>query len=222
MSELSFSSYVETLRPVLLKHSAKNDAALFLLDAVRNQIPSLGEEGKKKKDITKDGTLNKILRGVAQVPEEIRLATAKQSVVEGVVKYFRGEVSQDLNPNIKDEAVESFNILIRSDITLSESRREKLLKLLEGDDFAFFLAETFIYAINRPCSLNIEDGHQKISIPLLIFTLLYGITIYVSTLITIVITGEFSQALMAFAFFFAIGLFVFLIGFYFFLWRRDI
>ena len=34
--------------------------------------------------------------------------------------------------------------------------------------------------------------------------------------------GEVSQPLMAFAFFFSIGLFVFLIGFYFFLWRRDI
>ena len=39
---------------------------------------------------------------------------------------------------------------------------------------------------------------------------------------TLIKMGTFSQALMAFAFFFAIGLFVFLIGFYFFLWRRDI
>ncbi|MBR6084393.1 MAG: hypothetical protein IKP61_02105 [Spirochaetales bacterium] len=220
MSELSFSSYVETIRPFLMKHAAKEDAAMFLLDSVSKQIPA-GED-KKKKDITKDGTLKKILRGVAQAPEDIRLATAKPEVVEGVVKYFREDVTQDLNPNLRDETVEAFRIYVKADFTLPDTRKAKLLALLEEGDFAIFLAETFIYVINRPCSMNVEDGHQKISIPLLIFTLLYGLTIYISTLVTIVVTGEFSQALMAFAFFFSIGLFLFLIGFYFFLWRRDI
>ena len=220
MSELSFSSYVETIRPFLMKHAAKDDAAMFLLDSVSKQIPA--DEGKKKKDITKDGTLKKVLRGVAQVPEDIRLATAKSEVVEGVIKYFREDVTQDLNPNLRDEAVEAFRIFVKTDVTLPDSRKAKLLALLEEGDFAIFLAETFIYVINRPCSKSAEDGHQRISIPLLIFTLIYGIAIYVSTLVTIISTGEFSQALMAFAFFFSIGLFVFLLGFYFFLWRRDI
>ncbi len=202
-----------------MKHSEKSDAAMFLLNSVSSQI---ADNGEKKKDITKDGTLKKILRGVAQVPEEIRLATAKPKIAEGVAHYFRTEVAQDLNPNLRDEAVESFNALIETDMTLSDTRREKLMNLLNGDDFAFFLAETFIYAINRPSKPNLEDGHQKISIPLLIFTLIYGVAIYVSTLLTMVVMGEFSQPLMAFAFFFSIGLFVFLIGFYFFLWRRDI
>ena len=221
MSELSFSYYVETIRPFLMKHAAKEDAAMFLLDSVSKQIADPTEK-KNKKYITKDGTLNKILRGVAQVPEDIRLATAKPEVVEGVVNFFREEVMQDLNPNLKDEAVEGFRIYVKTDVSLPDSRKAKLLALLEEGDFAIFLAETFIYVINRPCSRNAEDGHQRISIPLLIFTLLYGLTIYISTLVTIVVTGEFSQALMAFAFFFSIGLFVFLIGFYFFLWRRDI
>ena len=39
---------------------------------------------------------------------------------------------------------------------------------------------------------------------------------------TIIQIGEVSQPLMAFAFFFSLALFVFLISFYFFLWRRDI
>ena len=218
---LNFGSYVEAIRPYLMKHSAKNDAALFLLNSVKSQIPKSGEEGKKN-DITKDGTLNKMLRGVEQVPEDIRLATAKTDVVEGVIKYFRGEVTEDLNPNLKDEALESFTILVRSDVTLNLSRKDKLLALLEGGDFALFLAEAFIYAINRPARLGIEDGKQKISIPLLIFVLIYGLGIYLSTMLTIIITREFSQPLMAFAFFFSIGISLFLLGFYFFLWRRDI
>ena len=222
MSVLNFGSYVEAIRPYLMKNSAKNDAALFLLNSVKSQIPESVEEGKKSKDITKDGTLNKMLRGVEQVPEEIRLATAKTSVVEGVIKYFREEVSQDLNPNLKDEAVESFSILVKLDVTLNVTRKEKLLAILEGGDFELFLAESFIYAINRPAKLGIEDGKQKVSIPLLIFVLIYGLGIYLSTMLTIIITREFSQPLMAFAFFFSIGISLFLLGFYFFLWRRDI
>lgn len=221
MSVLNFGSYVEALRPYLMKNSAKNDAALFLLNSVKSQIPESGEGGKKN-DITKDGTLNKMLRGVEQVPEYIRLATAKTDVVEGVIKYFRGEVTEDLNPNLKDEALETFTILVRSDVTLNLSRKDKLLALLEGGDFALFLAESFIYAINRPAKLGIEDGKQKVSIPLLIFVLIYGLGIYLSTMLTIIITREFSQPLMAFAFFFSIGISLFLLGFYFFLWRRDI
>ena len=153
MKELSFTSYVEVIRPFLMKNSSAEDAAMFLMDSIAKQLDA--DEGKKKKDIRKDGTLKKILRGIAMVPEDIRLASAKKTVVEGVQKYFHTEVLQDLNPH-------------------------------------------------------------------LIFTLIYGLGIYLSTLITIIVTGEFSQSLMAFAFFFSIGLFVFLEGFYFFLWRRDI
>ena len=40
MSELSFSSYVETIRPFLMKHAAKDDAAMFFLDSVSKQIPA--------------------------------------------------------------------------------------------------------------------------------------------------------------------------------------
>ncbi len=220
MTELSFTSYVEVIRPFLMKNSSKEDAAMFLMDSIAKQLDA--EEGKKKKDIRKDGTLKKILRGIAMVPEDIRLASAKKTVVEGVQKYFHTEVLQDLNPHLRSDAVEAWRKFISGDDTIPDSRKEKLLALLDGDDFAAFLAETFIYSINRPCTKTIEDGRQRISIPHLIFTLIYGLGIYLSTLITIIVTGEFSQSLMAFAFFFSIGLFVFLEGFYFFLWRRDI
>ena len=48
MSELSFSSYVETIRPFLMKHAAKEDAAMFLLDSVSKQIADPTEKKNKK------------------------------------------------------------------------------------------------------------------------------------------------------------------------------
>ena len=139
-----------------------------------------------------------------------------------MVSYFRTEVAQDLNPHLKADLLDSFFVLIDKDITIPDSKKDSLKALHAGDDLELFLAETFIYAINRVKKPVTEEVQQKISIPLLIFTLLYGISIYAFTLFTMIKMGEISQPLMAFEFFFSIGLFVFLIGFYFFLWRRDI
>lgn len=222
MTELSFATYVDAIYPSLMKHSEKEDAALFLLESVREQkIVDSQEEGKKKNP-KKDGTLGRMLRGVLPVPEEIRLATADPKVVKGVVSYFRKEVARDINPNLKEDLSDSFRILIEKDITIPDSKRESLESLRAGDDFELFLAETFIYAINRFSKPDIEEGRQKISIPLLIFTFFFGISIFVCTMYTLLKIEEISQPLMAFAFFFSVALYLFLLGFYFFLWRRDI
>lgn len=222
MTELNFASYVDAIHPALMKHSEKEDAALFLLNSVCGQAIFESAKDGKKKNLKKDGTLGRMLRGVLPVPEEIRLATATPEVQKGVVSYFRNEVAGDINPHLKADLLDSFRVLIDKDITIPDSKRESLIALQAGQDLELFLAETFVYAINRFSKPAAEDGKQKISIPLLIFTFLFGISIYACTMYTMMKTGDISQPLMAFAFFFAIGLFLFLIGFYFFLWRRDI
>ncbi|MBO7603425.1 MAG: hypothetical protein J6S97_03315 [Bacteroidales bacterium] len=222
MTELCFASYVDAIHPALVKHTVKEDAAAFLLESVTGQEIVDSPKGKKKKDLKKDGTLSQLLRGVKPVPEYIRQATVIPEVAKGVVSYFRTQVAQDLNPHLKADLLDSFFVLIDNDITIPEARKESLKALHAGDDLELFLAETFIYAINRVKKPATEEIQQKISIPLLIFTLLYGISIYACTMYTMIKMEEISQPLMAFAFFFSIGLFVFLIGFYFFLWRRDI
>lgn len=222
MTELGFATYVEAVRPALMKYSEKEDAALFLLNSVIGQEKVVSQEEGKKKNLKKDGTLGRMLRGVKPVPENLRLATADPEVAKGVVSYFRTEVARDIHPELKDDMRDSFRVLIDKDVTIPDAKRESLKSLLEGEDLPLFLAETFLYAINRFSKTDVEDGHQKISIPLLIFTFFYGIAIYFSTMQVTVKMGAVSQPLMAFAFFFSLGLFVFLIGFYFFLWRKDI
>ena len=222
MTELNFASYVDAIRPALMKHSEKEDAALFLLNSVCGQVVVASQEEEPKKDMKKDGTLGRMLRGVLPVPEDIRLATANPEVVKGVVAYFRTEVAQDINPQMKEDVLDSFRILIDKDVTIPAAKRESLKSLHAGDDLPLFLAETFLYAMNRFNKPVVEEGRQKISIPLLLFTLIFGIVIYACTMYTIMSIGEVSQPLMAFAFFFAVALYLFLLGFYFFLWRRDI
>ena len=222
MPELNFVTYVEALRPSLMKHSEKQDAAIFLLNSVSKE--KIGEEAAQGKDYTlPDGSsLNRVLRGVLNVPESIRFATARPEIVENAADYFRNEVVQDIHPHLKDEATERLVSLIHGDYTIPEARRESLLKLSQEDDYGLFLSETFIYALNRPFNPNTEDGHQKISIPLLIFLFCFSIAIFGLTIFTFIKMGSVSEALILFAFFYTVVLFVFLIGFYFFLWRRDI
>ena len=222
MSSLNFSTYADALRPAFVKHTGKQDAAILLLNAVSE--PKLPEKTQKGKDIElPDGSyLNRVLRGVQPVPESIRAASAKPKAVESTASYFRKEVMQDIHPQLKDEATERLRKLISEDATIPETKKDSLLALSKGDDYGRFLSDTFLYALNRPVSPESENENQKISVALLIFLFLFGVAIYGMTMYTLIKMGTFSQALMAFAFFFAIGLFVFLIGFYFFLWRRDI
>ena len=222
MSELNFATYVDAVRPSLMKHSEKQNAAVFLLNSVSGQ--KLGEEAANEKNYAlPDGSsLNRVLRGVIPVPESIRYATAKPEVVESAADFFRNEVVQDIHPHLKDEATERLLSLIRGDYTIPEVRRESLLALSQEDDYGRFLSETFIYAMNRPINPNPEDGHQKISIPLLVFLFCFSIAVYGLTMFTFIKMDAVSQPVIIFAFFFSVVLFVFLIGFYFFLWRRDI
>lgn len=222
MSDLNFSTYVDALRPALIQHAEKQDAAIFLLNSVSE--PKLGEEAKKGKDyeLPDGSSLNRVLRGVQPIPGSFRAASAKPKTAEKAAGYFRSEVMQDIHPQLKEETAERLLTLICNDVTIPEAKRESLQALAKGSDFCRFLSETFLYALNRPVRPAAEDGNQKISVALLVFLFLFGIAVYGMTMYTIIMTGTFSQALMAFAFFFAIGLFVFLIGFYFFLWRRDI
>ncbi len=222
MSELNFTTYVDALRPSLMKHVEKPEAAVFLLNSVSPQ--KIGEEEKTGKDykLPDGSTVSRLLRGVSQVPESIRFATARPEVVENAAAYFRKDVMEDMHPHLKDEATERLLNLIRTDVTIPETRRESLLTLSQGDDYGLFLSEAFIYAMNRPFNPNMDDGHQKISIPLLIFLFCFSVAIYGLTMFTFIKMGEVSQSVILFAFFFPVVLFIFLIGFYFFLWRRDI
>lgn len=222
MPELNFSTYVDAIRPALIKHTEKLDAAVFLLNSVSEEkLDENVEKGKEYK--LPDGTpLNRVLRGGLPVPVNIRIATAKPKTVEKAAGYFRKEVMQDVHPQLKDEATERLLQLIQEDATIPETRKEGLLELSKNDDYGGFLSETFIYALNRPVKPDSEEGNQKISIALLIFLFLFGVAIYGMTMYTLIKMNTISQALMAFAFFFSVALFVFLIGFYFFLWRRDI
>ena len=222
MPELNFATYVDALRPALMKHSGKQDAAVFLLNAVSQK--KLGEEGAKGKDyILPDGSsLNRVLRGASPMPENIRYATAKPENVEGAADYFRKEVAQDIHPQLKEEATDRLLNLIRGDYTIPETRRESLLALSQRGDDGRFLSETLIYAMNRPINPNSEDSHHQISVPLLVFLFCFSIAIYGLTMLTFIKMNAVSGAVIALAFFFCVVLFVFLIGFYFFLWRRDI
>ena len=222
VDELNLTTFVEAIRPALLNHTQKEDAAVFFLNSVSE--PKLAVEKRPGRDYKlPDGSpINSVLRGDVPIPASIRIATTKPKVVEGAADYFRKEVMEDIHPQLQDEVTDRLLKLIQLDATIPEVRKERLVELSKGEDYGSFLSETFVYAVNRPVKPASENMDQKISIPLLVFLFLFGVAIYGMTMYTLIRMGQISQPLMAFAFFFSIGLFVFLIGFYFFLWRRDI
>ena len=66
------------------------------------------------------------------------------------VAYFKKEVMPDLNPHLKDDTIDKMVKLISIDMTIPESKKKSLMAFHETGDDATFLAEVFLYALNRP------------------------------------------------------------------------
>lgn len=100
------------------------------------------------------------------VPDSIKQASTIQTVIDGTIDYFRNKVVKDLNPHLKDDTIENFIKFISVDMTIPDSKKKSLIAFHASGDDARFLAEVFLYAVNRP-NKKIDDIVEYEYAPLL-------------------------------------------------------
>lgn len=148
MNELNISSYIQIMQTGLKTHDKQESAGVFLLDAINKQ-DYVAEQGYWTSNLSS----KKISRLVSRddpVPDGLRQASMIQNVIDDTVVYFRKEVMPDLNPHLKDDTIDKFVNLIGVDTAIPDSKKESLMAFHEAGDDARFLAEVFLYALNRP------------------------------------------------------------------------
>lgn len=148
MNELNISSYIQIMQTGLKTHDKQESAGVFLLDAINKQ-DYVAEQGYWTSNLSS----KKISRLVSRddpVPDGLRQASMIQNVIDGTVAYFRKEVMPDLNPHLRDDTIDKFVKLIGVDTTIPDSKKKSLMAFHEAGDDARFLAEVFLYALNRP------------------------------------------------------------------------
>lgn len=84
------------------------------------------------------------------VPDGLRQASMHQEVIDETITYFENKVMKDLNPHLKDDTIDKMIKLIEIDTTIPVSKRKSLMSFHVAGDEARFLAEVFLYALNRP------------------------------------------------------------------------
>ena len=148
MNELNISSYIQIIQPGLMTHDKQESAGVFLLSSINDQ-DYVAEHGYWTSNLSS----KKISRLVSRddpVPDGLRQASMHQEVIDATISYFKEKVIKDLNPHLKDDTIDKMIKLIEMDTTIPVSKRKSLMSFHEAGDEARFLAEVFLYALNRP------------------------------------------------------------------------
>lgn len=147
MNELNMSSFIQTMQSRFMEHDKQESAGVFLLSAINDQ-EYVGLNGYRTDNLSSK-KISRIVSRIDHVPDGIKQASQLQNVKDDTIKYFREEVMKDLNPHLKDDTIGNIIKLINVDTTISDSKRRSLFAFHEDGDDAWFLAEVFLYAVNR-------------------------------------------------------------------------
>lgn len=147
LNELNMSSFIQTMQPGFMEHDKQESAGVFLLSAINDQ-EYVGLHGYRTDNLSSK-KISRIVSRIDHVPDGIKQVSQLQNVIDDTIKYFREEVMKDLNPHLKDDTIGNVIKLINVDTTISDSKKKSLLSFHEEGDDARFLAEVFLYAVNR-------------------------------------------------------------------------
>ena len=164
MKELNMSSYIQTLQSGLLTHDKQEAAGVFLLSSINDQ-EYVGDHGYRTDNLSSK-KISKLVSRQDPVPDGIRQASAVKEVMEKTIAYFESKVVPDLNPHLKEDTLEKLKKIISEDPSIPERKKQKLIALYDAEEDGRFLAETFLYALNRP-NKKTDDGVQYEDAPLL-------------------------------------------------------
>lgn len=148
MNELNVSSYIQIMQSGFMTHDKQESAGVFLLESINNQ-DYVAEMGYWTSNLSS----KKISRLVSRddpVPDGLRQASMQQVVIDATIEYFKNKVMPDLNPHLKDDTIDKIVKLISVDTSISDSKKKSLMAFHEAGDDITFLAEVFLYALNRP------------------------------------------------------------------------
>lgn len=128
----------------LVEHNKQEVAGRFILESITLQEAACVMTNLDAKKISR------LVSRKDPVPDDIKQASLKSTIVSGVKKYFRDEVVSDLNPYTQDDTLQKIMNVIDQDVQIADKLKDKFKNIYCSDNVAEFLSETFLY-----CLLNI-------------------------------------------------------------------
>ena len=88
------------------------------------------------------------------IHKEIIRASGDPAVVNSAAKYFEDRVIPEINQSMETDMLDRFVEIIKTDATISSTKKSELLKLANKENMAEFLSSLLLYSINKPNVLD--------------------------------------------------------------------
>ena len=160
MNEFVLSTFLKIIQEGLVEHSGQEECAKFIFEPIVNQdIIEVTTDLSTKK-------VSYIINRERPVPEDFKNASLNSTVANNVRKYFEEEVIEDLNSYTELDTYEKVLNTIKSDNSISTKIKDNFQKLFDSEEYAKFLAEAFLYSLQKDNVLK-KTTLNKNDLPLL-------------------------------------------------------
>lgn len=151
---------MQILQEGLVTNDGKESCGRFLLQSVTEQPNSY---------CTTDLSSTKISRLRSRenpVPDDIKQASMRPEIIQGVFDYFEDKVMKDLNPALKYDVFEKVHRLIEVDVQVGQLKKKDFFSYYDTGEYGKFLADVFLYTLSRD-NKKTPEGVQYQDVPFL-------------------------------------------------------
>lgn len=141
MPNLSISSYIQILMPVLNQEKNQKKAFRLLFNPIYRMIDDVDLSSKK---------ISNIMNEKEDIHEAIRQAVNKVSLIEEIKDNFENKVVPILRKPLLSDLLNQYSQLIKNDNDISPVKKAELLNALQNKTLEESLAELFVYVVNIP------------------------------------------------------------------------
>jgi len=152
---LNYSSFMMLLKEHYLATVTAEELARNLLEVVT------GDDSNP--NFVDSTYLSRIWNGEREIAKEIREWCEVPSRKKAIYEYFETVIMDDIVESLKDDFFDKLASLINNDDTITSTKRNNLRRQYESGDLSKYLANVFMYALNKPnkgyvTRLEFDDG----------------------------------------------------------------
>lgn len=149
LSELVFATYLKELKNAWAEEIADPDLINLLYDAVSEPMELVNKENGTI--TTEKSAASKIVNRQkgGNALKVIRTNANKDKVRSSIEQYFEKNVVKRLHSDCIDDLISNLKKIIEGDSSISETKKEELLKNASRNKLAAFLGFTYLYSLTR-------------------------------------------------------------------------
>lgn len=147
MGYLCFSTFAKALQPAMQPPNDDKDVVEILLGWITEKPSVLDKKGNPV--TIAPSLISELLKQKVNVPKVIKNECTTKSILTETINHFENKVIPFLNPYICSDFYFNIKSLVDGDSTIADKKKKELNALYDCSKDAEFLAQIFLYAVNK-------------------------------------------------------------------------